>query len=85
MALPSRKMYPDYYVVIKEPVSLAMVRDKIERGDYEDSKQFVEHMSLIFDNAMAYNIEGSAIYEAARALKVFIDTSVGYFVAHYIF
>ena len=67
MQLPSRKDYPDYYKVIKNPMDLHMISRK--RNKYETLEDAVEDFVLVFDNAMQYNLEGSQIFRNAKTLS----------------
>ena len=67
MRLPSRKDYPDYYKVIKNPMDLHMISRK--RNKYETLEDAVEDFVLVFDNAMQYNVEGSQIFRNAKTLS----------------
>ena len=67
MQLPSRKDYPDYYKVIKNPMDLHMISRK--RNKYETLEDAVEDFVLVFDNAMQYNVEGSQIFRNAKTLS----------------
>ena len=67
MQLPSRKDYPDYYKVIKNPMDLHMISRK--RSKYETLEDAVEDFVLVFDNAMQYNVEGSQIFRNAKTLS----------------
>nr|CAG8501823.1 5256_t:CDS:10 [Entrophospora candida] len=45
--LPNRKEYPSYYKVIKKPVSLNLLRKRINRGHYKSYDEFSNDMTLI--------------------------------------
>ena len=61
---------PGYSEVIAEPMDFATIEQKIAGGNYEGSiKSFARDLTLIFDNAMSYNEDGSAVHELAKQLK----------------
>ncbi|RWS21651.1 Protein polybromo-1-like protein, partial [Leptotrombidium deliense] len=69
--LPSKRFYPDYYMEIKHPMSLAKIKAKIKNGAYKNSVDVVEDMNLMFDNAKRYNRPDSKIFkDAVRLQKV---------------
>ena len=68
MKLPSKSEYPDYYVVIKQPMDLQMIFRNRRR--YESLDDAISHFKLVFDNAMKYNMEESQIYRDAKVLEV---------------
>jgi hypothetical protein len=67
--LPSEKIYPDYYAVIKKPMDLSKIRAKLKARSYTQLKEFKEDFKLIFRNAKEYNIPESQIYENAVILE----------------
>ncbi|CAJ0626337.1 9863_t:CDS:10 [Entrophospora sp. SA101] len=67
--LPNRKEYPSYYKVIKKPVSLNLLRKRINRGHYKSYDEFSNDMTLMFDNARTFNEDGSEIYQDANILQ----------------
>jgi hypothetical protein len=70
MQLPSRKLYPDYYAAIVEPMSLRMVKQKVDEEAVVSLEDFRKDMDLIFTNAKTYNEPGSEIFEDATFLQV---------------
>jgi hypothetical protein len=67
--LPSKIDYPDYYDAIKNPISFACIREKIEQGQYQDVDAAAVDILLICSNAQEYNIENSECYSDAGALR----------------
>ena len=51
---PVRDEAPDYFDVIKEPMDLHSVANKLQSGQYRDRFQFKEDVELIFRNAKTY-------------------------------
>ncbi|KAJ2737570.1 ATP-dependent DNA helicase Snf21, partial [Coemansia sp. BCRC 34301] len=67
--LPSKKEYPDYYVEIKKPIALDIMKSKITRGIYKSVSEFVADVDLMCSNAQTYNMPESYIYEVAGDIK----------------
>lgn len=67
--LPSRQQYPNYYTIIREPIDLEMIKQRIETGHYQSAGQFKQDMKLLFDNACRYNVEGSQVYNDALCME----------------
>ena len=67
--LPSKKIFPDYYHIIKSPISFNEIRKRIRNGDYTDLTQFKADFKLMFDNARTYNEETALVYEDANVLE----------------
>jgi len=66
--LPSRKDYPDYYKLIKKPVSLSDIRKRFDSQAYGTLDDLKADYRQMFANAMTYNMQGSVIYEDAAHL-----------------
>ncbi|GLE03758.1 hypothetical protein PINS_up012660 [Pythium insidiosum] len=60
---------PDYFDVIKEPMDFGTIRHNLEGGFYEDPAVFVEHVRLVFSNAMLYNAAHSQVHIFAAKLS----------------
>ncbi len=68
--LPSKKHFPDYYIIITEPISMKMIEKKIKTEEYAslgDLKKDIQHLCR---NAKTYNEDGSLIYVDAVAIEV---------------
>ncbi|KAJ2819571.1 hypothetical protein GGI24_004744, partial [Coemansia furcata] len=72
--LPSKKEYPDYYVEIRRPIALDIMKSKITRGVYKSVSEFVEDIDLMCSNAQTYNIPESYIYEIAGDIRRNVHT-----------
>lgn len=70
MKLVPKKLYPDYYKVISRPMALENVRSRLELNGYPTVESVMADLELIFENAKAYNVEGSGIYNDAADLQV---------------
>lgn len=77
--LPPKKLYPDYYALISDPISLAEIHKKVARGNYDDVQQFVLDFRKMYKNAMNYNDPDSWIVRDASKLLDFIDQQVNHF------
>ena len=72
--LPIKKDYPDYYAVIKNPVSFNTLKKRVPH--YTDPQDFINDLAQIPWNAKTYNTKGSDIYTYATILENFIKESV---------
>lgn len=59
-------LIPDYYNVIKNPMSLNEVEKKLVGGEYTNPADFFNDMNLIWHNAMVYNAAGTPVYNDAK-------------------
>ncbi|KAG5421442.1 STH1 [Candida metapsilosis] len=76
LKLPSKKMYPDYYSIIKSPISINEIKKKIKNEEYASFDDFVADIRLMCSNAKIYNEEGSFVYVDASVIENFIETKV---------
>lgn len=69
LRLPSRRVYPDYYKEIKNPLSLCNIRARVKSGYYCSVSDLVDDLNTMFDNAKHYNRADSRIYKDAVKLQ----------------
>uniref|UniRef100_A0A4W3KKK1 Bromodomain PHD finger transcription factor n=1 Tax=Callorhinchus milii TaxID=7868 RepID=A0A4W3KKK1_CALMI len=62
---------PDYYGIIKEPMDLATMEERVQRRFYKKLTDFVGDMTKIFDNCRYYNPSDSPFYQCAEVLESF--------------
>ena len=68
---------PDYSQVIKHPMCLQTISEKITQGLYRSATEFDQDMNLIFTNCETYNKPNSAISRTANNLRSFYRKLVG--------
>lgn len=83
ITLPSKRFYPDYYQIIKKPIDLTTIRKRVKRGIYQTIDEFQDDITLLFNNARTYNIEGSQVYTDAIFLAVSIIFSIFFFISYH--
>lgn len=66
---PSRKLYPDYYVLIRNPIALDTIKKRLQNKSYYLIREYLEDLHLMFSNARIYNEEGSLVYEDSVTLE----------------
>ncbi|KAH8102411.1 hypothetical protein BXZ70DRAFT_1006338 [Cristinia sonorae] len=74
MRLPSQRQYPDYYEIIKHPVSLEKIKENLEKGEYLTFSQCVGDLEICFKNAKKYNVRDSQIWKDAKILHKLVTT-----------
>ncbi|GAA5832794.1 hypothetical protein JCM11251_005767 [Rhodosporidiobolus azoricus] len=52
--LPAKRDYPDYYLLIQQPISLKEIKKKVNNGTYPDTHAFANDIYLMLSNAMTY-------------------------------
>lgn len=70
LELPSRKILPDYYEVIRRPVDIKKIRVRITTSKYRSIDDLEEDFLVMCRNAQTYNVEGSQIHDDSVALAV---------------
>lgn len=68
--LPDKAMYPDYYMEIKEPIAIDIIKRKSKRKKYNSVDHFMRDLDLMFENAKAYNQSDSQIFKDAFDLQI---------------
>lgn len=68
---------PDYYDVIKNPMDLQTMEEKLKADRYQTIDQFVDDMMLIFKNCRSFNRKSSVYYHCAneceKQFKLFMN------------
>lgn len=79
MKPPPRSQYPDYYMIIQNPIAMEMIRKKINREEYQSLKAFLDDVRLLCQNARTYNEDGSVLFQDANDIEVrnFISVLLG--------
>ncbi|XP_020293767.1 E3 ubiquitin-protein ligase TRIM33 isoform X2 [Pseudomyrmex gracilis] len=66
----------DYHRIIKKPIALDIIRDKLKPDHvehYTDLRQVMADIRLMFKNAFTYNPVDSQVYQEARNLEEFFE------------
>ncbi|XP_061147830.1 protein polybromo-1 isoform X3 [Syngnathus typhle] len=67
--LPSKVQYPDYYAIIKEPIDLKLIAQKLQMGHYRSVNAMAKDIDLLVKNAKTYNEPGSQVFKDANTIK----------------
>ncbi|ONH76753.1 Transcription regulatory protein SNF2 [Pichia kudriavzevii] len=75
---PQRRLYPDYYVIIKNPIAFDTVKRRVNNWTYNTLEEYMFDIHLIFKNARLYNLETSVVYSdsmilESQALKKYVE------------
>ncbi|KAJ4422041.1 transcription initiation at TATA-containing promoter protein [Gnomoniopsis sp. IMI 355080] len=60
---------PTYHSIVKQPMDLGTMKDKLERGEYEAAKDFKTDFGLIVKNCVKFNGEDHTVSVAAKELE----------------
>ncbi|BGO90326.1 hypothetical protein NBRC10512_005569 [Rhodotorula toruloides] len=73
--LPSPQDYPDYYRMIKKPISYAEIKEKLDQMGYTCLSEIRNDFNQMYVNAKRYNAPGSPLFlDAKRQHKLLKDT-----------
>lgn len=61
--------YPEYYQVIKRPIDMQRIQQRILSKQYEQLDDMVNDFLLMFDNACKFNEPDSLIYKVKEFKK----------------
>lgn len=70
LELPSKRDYPDYYQLIKNPISMEQIVNKINQKRYQNLRQFRDDVILMVKNCRLYNEDGSILFKDANLIEV---------------
>uniref|UniRef100_H2YVT5 Global transcription activator SNF2L2 n=1 Tax=Ciona savignyi TaxID=51511 RepID=H2YVT5_CIOSA len=61
LQLPARKELPDYYEMIKRPVDIRKIKDRVKLHKYRSLDDMERDFQQMCQNTQAYNVEGSLV------------------------
>lgn len=70
MKPPPKSQYPDYYMIIQNPIAMDMIKKKINREDYQNLRDFRNDIGLLCQNARTYNEDSSILFQDANDIEV---------------
>ncbi|KAJ1764763.1 ATP-dependent DNA helicase Snf21 [Coemansia sp. RSA 1843] len=73
LELPSKRDYPDYYVIIRRPIAMKAIRRNVKAHRYASVRDFHRDWLLMFNNARTYNEEGSLVYQDACEMQTALE------------
>ncbi|KAG2103066.1 PHD-zinc-finger like domain-containing protein [Suillus discolor] len=66
----SRTEVPDYYDVVKTPMTWDAIDGKLDRHEYWDLEGFKSDIELVLSNAILYNKPGTSFYKTAQRIQI---------------
>jgi histone acetyltransferase len=72
----NKEEVPDYYEVIKEPMDLSIMEQRLEADSYATMEDFLYDARLIFNNCRSYNNESTTYYKNATKLEKFLYSKI---------
>ncbi|KAM0286261.1 hypothetical protein ACHAQH_000990 [Verticillium albo-atrum] len=71
LVLPPKRDFPDYYILITQPISMKQIEMKIKKEKYTSLGDLKTDVDLMFSNCQTYNEEASLLYQDAQTLQNF--------------
>ncbi|XP_039769982.1 bromodomain adjacent to zinc finger domain protein 1A isoform X4 [Ornithorhynchus anatinus] len=71
LKLVSKIQVPDYYDIIKRPIALNIIREKVNKCEYKLASEFIEDVELMFSNCFEYNPRNTSEAKAGTRLQAF--------------
>ena len=71
------EIFPDYYELIKEPISMTNIKTLSEKvTHYTSIGEYRADWILMFSNARQYNVEGSQVFEDSVYLQHIFESKL---------
>ncbi|OZJ04517.1 hypothetical protein BZG36_02242 [Bifiguratus adelaidae] len=65
---------PDYFDVIKNPMDLGSIKQKLDDNRYGSANEFYNDVKLVFNNCYTYNPEGSYVHQEGKTLEAIFES-----------
>ncbi|XP_060735647.1 bromodomain adjacent to zinc finger domain protein 1A isoform X2 [Tachysurus vachellii] len=76
MKLVSRTQVPDYYDIIKKPIALSIIREKVNNCEYKTASEYINDVELMFSNCLEYNPRNTGEAKAGTRLQAFFHSEI---------
>lgn len=76
LKLVNKAQVTDYYDIIKKPVALNIIREKLNRCEYNFALDFIDDVELMFTNCFEYNPRNTSEAKAGMKLQAFFHNQV---------
>ncbi|KIY71479.1 Bromodomain-containing protein [Cylindrobasidium torrendii FP15055 ss-10] len=64
---------PDYHDIVKRPMDLRTIKNKVKDGLITNSLEYRRDLNLLFANAIMYNRPGSSVYAMSQNMRAETD------------
>ncbi|XP_063706761.1 CREB-binding protein isoform X2 [Culicoides brevitarsis] len=73
---PTTLGIPDYFDIVKKPMDMSTIKNKLLQGKYSDPWEYVDDVWLMFDNAWLYNRKTSRVYRYCTKLSEVFEQEI---------
>ncbi|GFE54199.1 bromodomain containing protein [Babesia ovis] len=73
---PKKQNCPDYFDIVKNPMSFSCIKAKIRRNAYTNPQEFIDDCQLVFDNCFKYNKPETWIAQIGRNIETFFKAQL---------
>lgn len=73
---PKKQNCPDYYDVIKNPISFSCIKSKLKKGVYQSPQEFIKDVQLVFDNCNLYNNSNSLVAITGKNIEAYFHNQL---------
>ena len=70
LELVPKKEWPQYYQLIKSPICMEQIKNRINNHDYQSLREFRDDIRLLCNNARTFNEDGSQLFLDANTIDV---------------
>lgn len=70
LELPPKKLYPEYYHIIQDPIAMDMIEKRVNSHQYTRIQDLRHDIGLLAKNAKTFNEDGSMLYNDANTIEV---------------
>ncbi|XP_035918994.1 protein polybromo-1-like isoform X3 [Anopheles stephensi] len=71
--LPNKRFHPEYYNLIKKPISMAQIRNKLKKGIYTHITDMTADLYLMLDNAKKANAPNTKTHKDALKMQKILN------------
>ncbi|KAK5610157.1 Bromodomain adjacent to zinc finger domain protein 1A [Crenichthys baileyi] len=76
MKLVSKTQVPDYYDIIRKPIALSTIREKVNNCEYQTAGEYISDVELMFSNCLQYNPRQTNEAKAGVRLQQFFHSEL---------
>lgn len=71
--LPNKRFHPEYYSLIKKPISMSMIQKKLKKNEYANVTELSADLYQMIDNAKKANLPTTKTYKDAVKMQKILN------------